>query len=144
MAWLKEQKPGLESVKETSSEKNSSEEVSARRRRAANEDCEAKTHVPNCRQIAGCLLGQHDQGRLHQLDDAGEEAPRIREELFCEGEASAGDEVVISDPRPVLGEALGGDDPQLSRAPLPATSCPLEYRRKFLINMFRVKDETFL
>ena len=74
-----------------------------------------KTHIPNCRLIYGCLLGQHDQGRQHHGEDAGEEAPRIQEELFCVGEASAGDEVVYSDPHPVLGEALGGDDPQLFR-----------------------------
>ena len=83
-----------------------------------NDDQEVNSHVPNCRQIVGCLLGQHDQGRLHQHNDAGQEAPRIREELFCKDEASARDEVVISDPCPILGEALGGDDPQLSRAPL--------------------------
>ena len=41
-----------------------------------------------------------------------------RRNFSVDSEASAGDEVVISNPRPVLGEALGGDDPQLSRAPL--------------------------
>ena len=41
-----------------------------------------------------------------------------REEPFCESEASAGDKVVISDPSPILGKAPGGDDPQLSPAPL--------------------------
>ncbi len=33
-----------------------------------------------------------------------------------DGEASAGDEVVISDPHPVLGKALGGDYPGVSAA----------------------------
>ena len=100
-----------------------------------NDDQEVNSHVPNCRQIVGCLLGQHDQGRLHHLDDAVEvEAPRYREELFCEGEASAGDEVVICDPHPVLGEALGGDDPGVSPAVLTGhLASPLEYGHKRVV-----------
>ncbi len=82
--WAREQqKPGLESVKESSSEKNSTKEVELEGEELRKENCEAKSHVPDCRQIYGCLLGQLDQGRQHHGEDACEEAPRIQEELFC-------------------------------------------------------------
>ena len=42
--------------------------------------------------------------------------PRSGRNFSVEGEASAGNEVVISDPLPVHGEALGGEDPGVSAA----------------------------
>ena len=55
---------------------------------------------------------------------------------------------MISDPCPILGEALGGDDPGVSLAVLTGHQHgPLEYRRElcseFLISMVMGEDKTF-
>lgn len=72
-----------------------------------------------------------------------------RRNFSVDSQASAGDEVVISNPHPVLGEALGGGDPGVSPALLTVHQLgPLEYRREtcneFLINESGVKTQHFI